>query len=175
MADWSEIEGTEHNVSTNGAGSCATCHNSPRQEVIDAIALRANPTHCLDCHSDKELTPHGGHDATAFSVGTDGCDDCHTVPAEGVADMHNSSECLMCHTAAGGGYGTARDASAGEMDTYNTNGIDANPILAATGTDTYKSYPGLTCHDATDPDVGSTTLGGFHHNNAGSGGVVSSR
>ncbi len=58
VADWSQIEGILHNVATNGAGSCATCHDSPRQEVIDAITLAANPTHCLDCHSNKYLTPH---------------------------------------------------------------------------------------------------------------------
>ena len=67
VADWSEIEGTEHNVATNGDGSCATCHNSPRQEVIDTIASGTRPTHCLDCHLDKELTPHGSHDATVFA------------------------------------------------------------------------------------------------------------
>ena len=51
VADWAAIEGTEHNVPTNGDGSCATCHNSPRQEVQTVIAAAVTPTHCLDCHS----------------------------------------------------------------------------------------------------------------------------
>ena len=55
VANWAEIESIEHNVATNGAGSCATCHNSPRQEVIDAIALGTNPTNCLPCHSGKDV------------------------------------------------------------------------------------------------------------------------
>ena len=70
VANWAEIEGIEHNVATNGAGSCATCHNSPRQEVIDTIALRANPTNCLNCHSDKDLTPHGNVDHVALGYVT---------------------------------------------------------------------------------------------------------
>ena len=47
VATWAEIEGVEHNVATNGAGSCATCHNSSRPDVIATIAAKANPTSCL--------------------------------------------------------------------------------------------------------------------------------
>ena len=34
VADWTEIETIEHNVPTNGAGSCSTCHNSSRTDVV---------------------------------------------------------------------------------------------------------------------------------------------
>ena len=173
VANWTEIN-TLHNYAP--LGNCGTCHaytpatgefgNTPEGTVASVI-LVSGATTCASCHTEKAGQPHGGHDATAFSVGTDGCDDCHTVPAEGVADMHNSSECLMCHTAAGGGYGTARDASAGEMDTYNTNGIDANPDLAATGTDTYKNATCLTCHDSANAGVNAASMGGIHHDNKG--------
>ena len=40
VANWAEIEGIEHNVSTNGAGSCATCHSSTRPEVMSVYRQR---------------------------------------------------------------------------------------------------------------------------------------
>jgi len=102
VANWSEIEGIEHNVATNGAGSCATCHNSTRQEVIDAIALGANPTHCLDCHSDKELTPHGSvdHMALGYVTITTPCSDCHDPSgvANATVDVTHLGNCSLCHT-----------------------------------------------------------------------------
>jgi len=103
VADWSEIEGIEHNVDTNGAGSCATCHNSPRQEVIDAIALGANPTHCLDCHLDKELTPHGSVDHAAAGYVTlqvSPCGDCHDPGSaeNATVEVTHFSDCTLCHT-----------------------------------------------------------------------------
>ena len=73
VADWSEIEGVEHNVATNGTGSCSTCHDSPRAEVQITIAAGTPPIHCLDCHSDKDLTFHHGPN---FS-GTTDCETCH--------------------------------------------------------------------------------------------------
>ena len=90
-------------------GSCATCHNSPRQEVIDTIALGsnsgANPIHCLDCHSDKDQTVHDGYyDHTTNSAGglayapitaDAACTTCHS--GEVVVTVHNNT-CTLCHT-----------------------------------------------------------------------------
>ena len=103
VANWAEIKGVEHNVDTNGAGSCATCHNSPRQEVIDAIGLGANPTHCLDCHSDKELTPHGSVDHVAYGYVTlrvTPCGDCHDPGSaeNATVDVTHNGNCSLCHT-----------------------------------------------------------------------------
>jgi predicted CXXCH cytochrome family protein len=127
VANWAEIEGIEHNVATNGAGSCATCHNSPRQAVIDAIALRANPTHCLDCHADKYLTPHGSVDHLAFGYvvgGTAYCLNCHDpgTAENATVSVTHISICAHCHTSvpnlqpglpAGGG-----DCSSCHMSTW---------------------------------------------------------
>jgi hypothetical protein len=102
VADWIEIEGTEHNVDTNGAGSCATCHNSPRIQVQNVIIAAANPTNCLDCHSDKELTPHGNvdHALTGRVTIESACVVCHPDPAttftsSGDNKIHN--DCTTCH------------------------------------------------------------------------------
>ena len=53
-----------------------------RQEVIDTIYLSNNPTHCLDCHSDKELTVHGNvqnvdHLALGYMTMASNCSGCH--------------------------------------------------------------------------------------------------
>ena len=103
VSNWTEIEGTEHNVATNGAGSCATCHNSSRQEVIDAITLGANPTNCLDCHSNKNLTVHGNVDHVSLGyviLGATSCASCHDPggAANATIDITHSGNCTLCHT-----------------------------------------------------------------------------
>ena len=111
VTNWGLIEGTEHNVATNGAGSCATCHNSPTQTVIDVIAAGAATT-CLDCHSDK-TDAHGDIDhvaATYVTVGgtdayypngdgTKPCATCHnTTGANSTVDITHGGNCNLCHT-----------------------------------------------------------------------------
>ena len=103
VSNWAEIDGTEHNVPTNGAGSCSTCHNSPRQEVIDAITLGADPTVCLDCHSNKLLTVHGNEDHGALGYVTGGatnCQTCHDPGAsyDGTVTVTHLGNCALCHT-----------------------------------------------------------------------------
>ncbi|MEN8687429.1 MAG: cytochrome c3 family protein, partial [Desulfuromonadales bacterium] len=78
VANWAEIESIEHNVPTNGDGSCVTCHNSPRQEVQNVIAAATTPIFCLDCHSNKELTVHG------------------TVDHVGLGYVTGEATCLAC-------------------------------------------------------------------------------
>ncbi len=97
VSTWDEIEGVEHNVPTNGDTSCATCHNSPRQDVIDTIALRADPTNCLDCHADKELTPHGEHDHSATITGSADCIACHTHSDPQIVEVIHGNNCATCH------------------------------------------------------------------------------
>jgi predicted CxxxxCH...CXXCH cytochrome family protein len=102
VANWVEIEGTEHNVATNGVGSCATCHNSPRQEVIDAITLGTDPTNCLDCHSDKTAA-HGSVDHVAMGYVTlrvSPCGDCHDPGGaeNATVDVTHNGDCNLCHT-----------------------------------------------------------------------------
>ncbi len=99
VSTWAEIEGVEHNVVTNGIGSCATCHNSTRQDVVNTIAQGLNPTHCLNCHSDKSLTEHGMVDHAALGYVTGGttyCLNCHDG-IDAVTVTHNF-DCFLCHT-----------------------------------------------------------------------------
>jgi hypothetical protein len=111
VTNWTLIEGTEHNVATNGAGSCATCHNSPTQTVIDVIAAGAATT-CLDCHTDK-TTAHGSIDHMDTGGGTGyvlvggtqeyygtTCASCHDPggAANATVDVTHSGDCALCHT-----------------------------------------------------------------------------
>ena len=105
VSTWTEINDTEHNVATNGAGPCATCHSSTRQEVIDAITLGADPTICLDCHSNKLLTVHGNEDHSALgyvTFGATSCQTCHDpgVSADGTVTVIHLGTCAHCHTSA---------------------------------------------------------------------------
>ena len=100
-ANWAQIDNIEHNVSTNGADSCSTCHNSPRQEVIDAIAQVGTLTHCLDCHSDLYLTRHVDHVALGYVTGgATPCLNCHYLGAvnNGTVTGAHLNNCLLCHT-----------------------------------------------------------------------------
>ena len=156
VANWAEIEGITHNVITNGAGSCATCHNSSRQEVIDTIALKANPTHCLDCHSDKQLTPHGSVDHVAFGYvlgGTTYCLNCHVpgVDPNATVTVTHKSICATCHTTvpalqpgipAGGGDCLTCHTNTWEI-THTTNPPDHSSLVKVAGTSC------ANCHDNT--------------------------
>jgi len=103
VVNWPEIEGIEHNVPTNGPDSCSTCHDSPRAEVRITITSGFPPIHCLDCHSDKDLTPHGNIDHVAFGYvigGSTICMNCHDPGGAAnatVAVTHNGN-CSLCHT-----------------------------------------------------------------------------
>jgi hypothetical protein len=105
VANWSEID-TQHNVDTNGAGSCATCHNSSRQEVVDAVALAANPTNCLPCHSNESVA-HADHVVAGYVTvggvqdhyGTT-CASCHDPggDADAAVSVTHGGDCALCHT-----------------------------------------------------------------------------
>lgn len=147
VANWSEIEGIEHNVATNGAGSCATCHNSPRQEVIDTIALGATPIHCLDCHSDKDLTPHGSVDHVALAyvtLGTTSCANCHDPggAANSTVSIIHKNNCSHCHTTVPA---LQPGIPAGGGDCYTCHGSDVQTV-----------HPSCTtCH--AEPPNGTTS------------------
>ena len=64
LASWTDIY-VEH------LSDCATCHNSARGEVITAISTGADPTNCLDCHSDKTVA-HGSVDHVGKQPGHPG-------------------------------------------------------------------------------------------------------
>ncbi|MEW6429712.1 MAG: Ig-like domain-containing protein [Thermodesulfobacteriota bacterium] len=94
LGGWADIEAL-HDVATNGAGPCATCHASPRGEVAAAIN-DGNADNCGECH-----LPH----APTHNVSADaGCDLCHG-PLTGWAEIEavhqpatGGSACVLCHT-----------------------------------------------------------------------------
>ena len=154
VATWAEIDGIEHNVPTNGADSCSTCHNSPRQEVIDAIARGVDPTICLDCHSGKLLTIHGSGDHVALGYVTvaASCLTCHDpgAAANATVAVTHLENCNFCHTTiptlqagvpAGGG--DCATCHSGTWDAEHTPAIDHTSLV------TVGSTGCADCHDDT--------------------------
>ena len=119
-----------------------------RQEVIDTIALGANPTNCLDCHSNKYLAVHLAADHVGLGYVTGGstpCMNCHD-PGAGVnltVTVTHMSNCVLCHDAVlpallpgipvGGG-----DCLTCHTDTWTvthtTNPPSHNSLVTVTGT-----------------------------------------
>jgi len=154
VANWAQIEGIEHNVATNGTGSCTTCHNSPRQEVIDAIALGANPTNCLDCHSDKQLTPHGGTDHLAFGYVTGGstsCMVCHDpgTAADAPVGVIHHNNCTLCHTTVPN-LQPGVPAGGGDCATCHTNTWEATHSVATPVHNSLVQVATTSCADCHD-------------------------
>ena len=154
VANWTQIDNIEHNVPTNGAGSCATCHNSPRQEVIDALALGATPTYCLDCHSDMYLTRHVDHVDLGYVTDTTTCLACHDSDAvnNGTVTVAHLNNCLHCHTDTTSlalqpgvpvGGGDCVTCHTGSWDVEHTPAID-HTVLVTVG-----STSCADCHDDT--------------------------
>ena len=154
VANWTQIDNIEHNVPTNGAGSCATCHNSQRQEVIDALALGATPTYCLDCHSGLYLTRHVDHVDLGYVTDTTACLACHDSDAvnNGTVTMSHLNNCLHCHidttTLA---LQPGIPVGGGECITCHTGGWEAEhtPALDHTVLVTVGTTDCASCHDDT--------------------------
>lgn len=92
-----------HNVTTNGAGSCATCHNSNRPNVIAAIAARAAVT-CSTCHIPHD--PPAQHDFLSITSGCAGVF-CHLPPSQydSSAPLAEFDDISMVHNVATNGAG----------------------------------------------------------------------
>ena len=154
VANWTQIDNVEHNVPTNGAGSCATCHLSTRQEVIDALALGATPTYCLDCHSELYLTRHVDHVALDYVTDTTTCLSCHDSDSvnNGTVTAIHLNNCLHCHTDKTSlalqpgvpvGGGECVTCHTGSWDVEHTPAID-HTVLVTVG-----STSCALCHDDT--------------------------
>ena len=77
-----EIESL-HDVVTNGAGSCATCHNSTRttpQDIPSAISagMGGMSQSCVDCHSAHNSAMDHNNRPIDFGTGCLTCSNCHT-------------------------------------------------------------------------------------------------
>ncbi|WP_303720470.1 putative metal-binding motif-containing protein, partial [Malonomonas rubra] len=187
VATWAEIEGVEHNVATNGAGSCATCHNSSRPDVIATIAAKANPTSCLACHADKYMTVHGDADHVNLGYVTGGstyCIGCHDTGAavNGTVVTTHLNNCSLCHTTvpnlqsglpAGGGDCSACHTNTWEL-THISNPPDHTTLVQVGSTvcaNCHSTPPPLTdnadskvhntcgsCHDSLGGLIGSAAV-----------------
>jgi hypothetical protein len=151
VANWGEIEGTEHAVATNGAGSCATCHNSPTQTVIDVIAAGAATT-CLDCHVDNNV-PHGSVDHVAAGYvtgGTTSCLNCHDPGLEENATISvtHMDNCALCHTTVPN-LQPGIPAGGGDCNTCHGNDWSALHTIDC-----------LSCHDQIQDNLDSIPLNG---------------
>jgi hypothetical protein len=178
VANWTEID-TKHNVVTNGAGSCATCHSSSRQEVIDALTLGANPTNCLPCHSDKTVA-HADHVAAGY------------VTVGGIQDVYGTT-CASCHDPGGASDATVAVTHNGDCALCHTTIPNLRPSIPAGGGDCVSCHstaqhtlwsrysaqscgtaachdmnggPGNTMHDLHNP------VGGWSDRNAATSGMT---
>ena len=134
VSNWTQINGTEHNVATNGAGSCATCHNSTTQTVVNVIAA-GNAANCLDCHTDKNVA-HGSVDHVANNLVTltSPCNDCHNPgsAANATVEVTHGNNCNLCHT-----------ASIPDLQ----NGLQAGTCATCHGGNVQTAHPNCTtCH-----------------------------
>ena len=84
-----------HNTPTNGAGSCATCHNSPRSDVQALIAAR-QPVTCGNCHNGILTLHRAGHDKTILHATETVCANCHVANAATEHD-NRGVDCTTCH------------------------------------------------------------------------------
>ncbi|MBU0479561.1 MAG: hypothetical protein KKG47_00535 [Proteobacteria bacterium] len=140
-----DLTGGENNEAAGSVMTCATCHLSANQLVVDAIAngrsSTASPDNasCADCHGVRAL-PHGGHDSTHFSS-YGNCNSCH-FETNVTAGIH-ANQCLLCHDnplggdettirePANGSVGDAREASK-LGDWRNATCLTCHPLAANT-------------------------------------------
>jgi hypothetical protein len=131
-----------HNTATNGAGACATCHNSTRTlytdstGVQDIIHTNESTNSCVSCHTNK-TTSHGGHDNNHFTFGTTGCDVCHSTTNNYVVQEVHGGTCITCHE-------TALGSVDNEAIGSSTNGVDGDARLAD-GTSAGSNWANVSC------------------------------
>ncbi len=84
---------------------CATCHNSTRPEVINAIAQARGPAgipvDCESCHVSQHIeisNPSRLHIGTIWVNTGSSCGLCHIEQNRTHTDMSTSSNCSACHT-----------------------------------------------------------------------------
>ncbi|MCL2491599.1 MAG: InlB B-repeat-containing protein, partial [Coriobacteriia bacterium] len=165
------------------AQTCAICHGSSEQDVIDAIA--AGKTGCFDgCHTEHGAISHDGsgyyatrpdlpcahcHDPEGGLVSihlTNGCETCHTPGAsQSVKDAISARNdfCDACHDVHPmGAVTTSHDAAAYYASAPNETGVACEVCHSTDTVATHKPYSNcLTCHSGSArpsangiPDIG---------------------
>jgi hypothetical protein len=151
LTDWANVYAL-HNVSTNGAGACATCHNSTSDDTDDGGTVQTvihdnnqstNP--CISCHVSK-ASDHADHVLAGWVTGNDECTGCHDQGGAADEDQYlkvihgdgATSDCTMCHTNPGSSDYTLLAGSSAQghetgPNTCNTchNGANGHPDYAA--------------------------------------------
>ncbi len=106
VAVWASAKGVQEDYESIGSDSCRECHETGEQEVEIAKEIEKSShsgMECLDCHTDKGTMPH--KETRDFSVGMNGCAECHTDAAEqyqfhGYLRIENNGDlpsCADCH------------------------------------------------------------------------------
>ncbi len=116
---------------------------APDAEVVNAIDTGANPTNCLDCHTDK-MAAHGSVDHVANNLVTltSPCTDCHDPgsAANATVEVTHGNNCNLCHT-----------ASIPDLQT----GLSAGTCATCHGGNVQTAHPNCTtCHG--EPPSGTT-------------------
>ncbi|MEW6429448.1 MAG: Ig-like domain-containing protein [Thermodesulfobacteriota bacterium] len=134
LDSWIDIRGL-HDVATNGAGACATCHQSGRQEVKDAITagMGGGQIACLSCHSGRAVD-HADHVAMGVLGGLASCNACHDPGSVGTSAFYTATlhgGCVGCHTDPGNDDYSLKAGSAAEGHGRADGGF-GNPNTCAT-------------------------------------------
>jgi len=111
--------------------NCALCHDSTRQEVINAIGSGA--AECSDCHT--------GHEHTGVT-GTPDCTSCHTHSDPLIVEVIHSNSCALCHDSTRQEVINAIGSGAAECSDCHTG----HEHIGVTGTPDCTS-----CHTHSDP------------------------
>ena len=147
-------------------GNCITCHNSPKPEVIAAIA--SGSAECITCHGADFTTTHPDTivHPSIITVGTTSCANCHndSPPLVNVADPKVHNACLSCHDingtlvsrAIGKSFAVGGDCATCHAEAFemiHPNIIDHSTIVTTTGTSCGSCHTSTTLIDAVDPKV----------------------
>jgi predicted CXXCH cytochrome family protein len=147
-------------------GNCITCHNSPKPEVIAAIA--SGSAECITCHGADFTTTHPDTivHTSIITVGTTSCANCHndSPPLVNVADPKVHNACLSCHDingtlvsrAIGKSFAVGGDCATCHAEAFemiHPNIIDHSTIVTTTGTSCGSCHTSTALIDAVDPKV----------------------
>ncbi|MEW6429006.1 MAG: hypothetical protein AB1568_13330, partial [Thermodesulfobacteriota bacterium] len=180
LADMEDIKAV-HDVPTNGAGPCATCHNADRDINPDsptattvAMVIQAGgaPISCLACHANKATPAVHYADHGLFVSQTPSCvvAGCHAETSL-LTGLHDVAKCYTCHddvrapvtlTGSAAGHRVPEDGAQNECSTchatVSTHDADlAHDMLAMAPNCTLNchSHPGSTFSEILATHLGN--------------------
>ena len=112
---WAEFQKPHRHPVTQGAMSCASCHNPHGQPLSRLTKMQFNETACLTCHSDKR----GPFTFEHAPVRLEGCAACHephgSTNPRLLTRPEARQQCLECHS----GVGSSRDTLGGAPPAFH--------------------------------------------------------